>query len=72
MELLSPGIGLFLWLMVVFCMVPLLIVALVHLMRRRLPASEKALWVLLIVVMPFIGIVVYFLAYYTTNKSQRQ
>jgi hypothetical protein len=71
MELLTPGIGLILWLIILFMMVPVLILTLVHLMRRRMPVSDKALWILLIVCLPFIGAVVYFLTYYTTPKFQR-
>jgi hypothetical protein len=70
MELLTPGIGLILWLIILLVMLPVLILTLVHLMRRKIPVSEKALWILLIVFMPFIGIVVYFVTYYTTRKYQ--
>ena len=69
MELLTPGIGLLLWLIILFVMVPALTV--VHLMRRKMPGSDKVLWIFLIVCVPVIGIVVYFVAYYTIHKFQR-
>ena len=72
MELLTPGIGLILWMIILLVMVPALIVTLVHLMRRKIPVSEKALWILLIVFMPVIGVVVYFFTYYITSRIQRQ
>ncbi len=71
MELLTPGIGLILWLIILFMMVPVLILTLVHLMRRKIPVSDKVLWIFLIVCLPFIGAVVYFATYYTTHKFQR-
>lgn len=72
MDLLTPGIGLILWLIILFMMVPVLILTLVHLMRRRIPVSDKALWILLIVCLPLIGILVYFITYYITPKLDRQ
>ena len=72
MELLTPGIGLFLWQIIFLAILSVVIMALVHLMRRRIPVWDKALWILLIVCLPLIGLVVYFVTYYTNPKFQRE
>lgn len=72
MELLTPGIGLILWQIIFLVIVSMLMMALVHVMRRRIPAWDKALWILLIVCLPLIGLTVYFVTYYTTRKFQRE
>jgi hypothetical protein len=73
MELLTPGVGLILWLIIILLvMLPAIVVALVHLMRRQIPIMDKTLWILLIVCLPCIGMVVYFITYYTIDRVQRQ
>ena len=58
-NLLSPGLLLALGSIAAIQLV-LLIVALVSLLRKRVPANDKILWLLLIILVNIIGPIIYF------------
>jgi Phospholipase_D-nuclease N-terminal len=59
----------------VFILIPLLIVwaiGIVDIVRRDLPASTKAGWILLVLILPLIGTITYFLLRKPTEAEMRQ
>ena len=55
MELLTPGIGLILWLIVSLLNLVLFVIAVVLLVKQRIPAVDKLLWFAIILGIPIIG-----------------
>jgi type VI protein secretion system component VasK len=59
----------------VFIVVPLLVVwviGLTDILRRDLPRGTKAAWILIVVVLPVVGTLVYFVLRKPTDKEIRQ
>jgi hypothetical protein len=59
----------------VFILVPLLVIwaiALYDIFRRDLPAGTKAAWVLIVLFLPVVGTITYFLLRKPTEKELRQ
>ena len=61
MTLITPSFGLFLWTMVSLIILVLPIMALVHMFRSNMQGQDRLTWVLLVVLMPVVGSVLYFL-----------
>jgi hypothetical protein len=62
----------FVW---VFILVPLLIVwalGIVDITKRDMPRSSKAAWILIVVLLPFVGTITYFLMRKPTETEVRQ
>jgi len=59
MELLAPSIGLIIWTLVVPVLI-LWILALVSVLRNDFEGTEKLIWVLVIIFVPFLGSILYF------------
>lgn len=61
MTLITPAFGLSLWTIIGFILLALPIIALVHLFRSNMQGQDRLTWVLLIVFMPVVGSILYFL-----------
>jgi hypothetical protein len=62
----------FVW---VFILIPLLIIwalTIVDIVRRDMPGSHKAAWVLLVLVLPVVGTIIYFVMRKPTETEIRQ
>lgn len=67
MTLITPAFGLFLWTIIGLVLLALPIIALVHLFRSNMQGQDRLTWVLLVIFMPVVGSILYFLI----GKKQR-
>lgn len=67
MTLITPAFGLSLWTIIALVLLALPITALVHLFRSNMQGQDRLTWVLLVIFMPVVGSILYFLI----GKKQR-
>lgn len=61
MTLITPAFGLSLWTIIGLVLLVLPIIALVYLFRSNMQGPDRLTWVLLIIFMPVVGSILYFL-----------
>ncbi len=61
MTLITPSFGLSLWKIIALILLVLPIMALVHMFRSNMQGQDRLTWVLLVVFMPVVGSILYFL-----------
>ncbi|SKC76829.1 PLDc N-terminal domain-containing protein [Ohtaekwangia koreensis] len=71
MELLTPGVGLIVWLIVSLLNLVLFVIAVVLLVKQRIPAVDKLLWFAIILCIPIIGSGIYLVSGYSSAKRER-
>lgn len=72
MELLTPGVGLILWLVgVSLISLVLFVIAVVCLVKHRIAAVDKLLWFAIILCIPLVGSGIYLVRHYSSAKRQR-
>lgn len=61
MTLLTPALSLFLWMIIGLILLVLPAIALVHIFRSNIQGPDRLTWVLLVLLMPVAGSILYFL-----------
>jgi hypothetical protein len=62
MEFISPDSGLLFWVLFSLVVIVLPVVAIIHLLRHTSPNNTaKLIWVIIILMLPFLGAILYFL-----------
>jgi len=57
------------WILV-FCLVALVwVLSIVDIVRRRYPSQKTAAWILLVVILPIVGSIIYWFARESTNEE---
>ncbi len=60
MTLFTPSFGLFLWTIIGLVLLVLPVMALVHIFRSNVQGPDRLTWVLLVLFMPVLGSILYF------------
>jgi len=61
MQLITPDIGLIVWAIIAFMCFPVMLIALISILRNDFKDSTtKLIWVLVVLFMPIIGSILYF------------
>jgi uncharacterized membrane-anchored protein YitT (DUF2179 family) len=73
MELLTPGIGLILWTLLVFINILLCIISILKLTKSKLiDPTTKLVWLLAIVFIPFAGSILYLKSYKSVASGKAE
>lgn len=59
MELVTAGLGLILWMIIVLFIAILPIICLVSILKNEFKNNDKVIWLVVVVLIPFIGSVLY-------------
>lgn len=61
MELISPESGLFVWSVLILIALLLPVLALISILKNRFNDNDKLIWVLVVLLLPFLGSILYFI-----------
>ncbi|WP_296316961.1 PLD nuclease N-terminal domain-containing protein [Winogradskyella sp. UBA3174] len=61
MDLITPELGLLLWALFVLLILVSPVLALISILKNKFNNNEKLIWVLVVILLPFVGSLLYFI-----------